>query len=164
MAAKGMSVGIDEEVQKLMDLSDAASQIASYALFAGADVIADAVRAAINSLPVDSDDKHPFSGPLHVITAQDKADLAAGIGIAKHGDTGDGRSTAVGINGYSTRKEKGFPNGVPLVMIARSIESGNSVRSKNPFWRRAERAAAGKAEQAMQEAANEIVEQIIQGR
>lgn len=164
MASKGMSVGVDDTVQMLMDVAGAAEQIASFALYAGADVVADAVRASINSLPVDDNPKHPFSGPLNVITAQDRAELAAGIGIARHGDTGDGRSTAVGINGYSSRTERRYPNGVPLPMIARSIESGSSVRRKDPFWRRAERASAGQVEQAMQEAANEIVDQITQGR
>jgi hypothetical protein len=49
-------------------------------------------------------------------------------------------------------------------MIARSIESGSSVREKNPFMRRAGQNAKGRAQQAMTDAAVAELDKITGGR
>ena len=157
MAKSGMSAGVDEEVAKLEKFADHARGLIGYALYGGAAVAVAAMAEAVGALPVDDTPGRPFNGPLNVITTQDKADLAASIGIAKFYDTEDGRGTSVGFDGYGSRTEPKYPGGVPLQMIARSIESGSSVRRKNPFVRRAERASKAAVLAAMQASADEYV-------
>ena len=153
-----MSAGIDEEIEKLEGLGEHARGLIGYALYEGAAVAAAAVAAAVNELPVMEPDKRPFNGiPLNVISAQDKADLVAAVGISGFFDTDDGRGTSIGFDGYATRTEKRFPNGVPLPMIAASIDSGSSIRMKHPFMRKAERACKAAALATMQAAADEYV-------
>lgn len=160
MAKKGFAVGLDEEVARLDAIGEAGRAAITAALYDGAAVIADAVAAAAQNLPTDTNPGHPFTGPLAAITPEDAADLAAGVGIAHFDDTGDGRSTAVSIEGYTRRTEKGYPNGVPLPMIARSLESGSSVRQKNPFVRRAVSGAQAACEAAMVAAGERVIQQV----
>ena len=158
--AKGFAVGLDEEVARLEAVGDAARAVVTAALYDGAGVIAAAVAASAQNLPTDTNPGHPFNAPLAAITPEDAADLAAGVGIARFDDTDDGRSTSVSIEGYTRRTEKGFPNGVPLPMIARSLESGSSVRQKNPFIRRAVNSAKAACEAAMVAAGERIIQQV----
>lgn len=153
--AKPMSTGVDEVVAQLNELADAASGVLGYALYDGAAVLAAAYVSAIHGLPEgtpkdNSPTGHPFTG----LTPALKAELAEGVGIAKFDETADGRSTAVSIDGYSAS------TGQPLPMIARSLESGSSVRKKNPFVRRAVNAAKGACEEAIVAAAEEKIKQI----
>ena len=43
----------------------------------------------------------------------------------------------LGFDGYNKVKTRKYPQGQPNAMIARAVESGSSVRKKNPFIRRA---------------------------
>ena len=159
--------GVEELNNKISALGENAEAIAKAGLFAGAGAVADALRQAVNTIPVDTDETHPFSDPLYVITQDDREDLANAVGIA-HFETAKGKvTTSISFNGYARRTEKKFPNGVPLPMIARSIESGSSVRKKYPFVRR----TANRVRQAAQEATvngadakiHEIVEEVDNG-
>ena len=158
--AKGMTVGLDEEIERLDALAEAGRAVVTAALYDGAGIIAAAIASAAASLPTDDNPRHPFSGPLTGLEPGDAEDLAAGVGIARFDDTEDGRSTSVSIEGYTRRTEKNYPNGVPLPMIARSLESGSSVRMKNPFIRRAVNGAQGACEAAMVAAGENVIRQI----
>ena len=141
-------------------MAEAGTEIVTAALYDGAGVIADAIAQSARALPTDTNARHPFSAPLAAITPDDLADLVGGIGIAAFDDTDDGRGTAVSIQGYTRRTEAGFPNGVPLPMIARSLESGSSVRVKNPFIRRAVSGAKQACEAAMAAAGEKVMKEI----
>ena len=147
--------GVDELAAQLNELGEAASAVLGYALYDGAAVIADAYIGAIRGLPVgtpknNSPTGHPFEG----LTPELVEELAAGVGIAHFDDTGDGRSTSVSIEGY-------FSAGQPLPMIARSLESGSSVRQKHPFVRHAVNAAKAACEQAIAAAAERKISEIV---
>ena len=142
--------GCQELADKLDKLGAKASGAASAALYVGAGVMADELRAATANLPVDDNPKRPFNGtPLAVISTQDKEDLLNSIGIAKFRRDADVVETKVSFSGYTRREESRLGN-VPLPMIARSIESGSSVRAKHPFCRNAAKAAKDKVLAAMQ--------------
>lgn len=112
--------------------------------------MADAIREATAALPVDDNPKRPFNGtPLAVISTEDKEDLLNSIGIAKFRRDADVVETKVSFSGYTRREEKRL-GPVPLPMIARSIESGSSVRAKFPFCRNAAKTAKPKVIAAMQ--------------
>lgn len=149
-----------EEFSALLNLAaDKFVTVAKAAVYAGAGVIADAIKAEIQDLPEESG-YLPNGKKRNVITPWDKQILQERIGIAKIECTGDKANTVVSFAGYNGKPTKKYPNGVPIPMIARSIESGSSVREKNPFIRRAfnksKTPATNKAIDAGQNVLNEI--------
>lgn len=157
--------GCTEIIEMLSKVGEKADKAASAALYEGAKVTADALREAIEGLPTES--FHPLPGahnngdtasPLRVLTPDDKADLAASIGITKFEHSSDGVSTSISIGeGYSRHPSKKYPRGIPLPLIARSIESGSSARSKKPFVRPTARKSEAPATAAMQAKLDEYV-------
>lgn len=160
--AKIDSSGTDEMVRMLSGIGQSASEICKRAVFSGAGTLADALVAAVEDLPTEP--FHPLPGarnggdPLNVLTDDDKEDLVAGLGVAKFEDTGDGINTAVSFEGYSRHKSRQFPNGIPLPVIARSIESGSSTRKKKPFIRHAATAIEAQVQQEMETKVHECVD------
>lgn len=121
-------------------VGDGLDMAISRMLYEGAGEFADALKEEVEKLRVDPNTRYRKDikeNPINVISATLKEDLQNAIGIAKFktDDMGD-KSTAVGFNGYSSVKTKKYPMGIPLVMIARTINSGNSARKKDPFFRR----------------------------
>lgn len=159
------SSGTSEMIQMLSGLGRETSGICKYGLYAGAGVMADALAAAVEDLPTEP--FHPLPGasnggdPLNVLTEDDKEDLRAGLAIAKFEDTGDGVNTAVSFNGYSRHASKQFPDGIPLPVIARSIESGSSTRKKRPFVRHTATAQESTVQQATEEHVFEAIDSYV---
>lgn len=154
--------GAEELADKLVTLGDKAKQITHHALFDGAGVVADAIKSAAQGLSVgtpagNSETGHPYTG----LTPEDKAEIVNSVGIAHFNESGDGVDTAVSFNGYVSRTEKGYPNGVPIPMLVRSIESGSSVRAKQPFVRPAVNSARSKALDAMAKVVDEEINNIM---
>ena len=154
--------GAAETMRLLSGLGKAGDDICVMALYDGMSATADALAAAVDELPVEA--FHPLPGapnggdPLNVLTDDDKEDLRGGIGIAKFERPGDGANSVAGFNGYSRHKSKRFPKGVPLAVIARSIESGSSTRKKIPFVRRTANATKTQVQQTMENKVRECVD------
>ena len=140
--AKMTIKGLDEFVDKVERLGRNPAAFVKRAIYAGADVMANEIHAAINGLPVDNDfgiKKKPKNG----ITSEEKASLLAGFGISKM-DESDARVTvAIGFKGKS-------PSGVTNATVMRRIESGTSVMQKRPTIRPAANRAKSQAIAAMQ--------------
>ena len=154
-----------EDIERMLSaLGEECQGVCARAVYKGAAEAAQALKDAVMSLPVE--EFHPLPGasngtkPLNVITEDDRQDLMDGVGIAPFGYAGDGADTAVGFDGYSRHKSKKYPNGVPLPMIARSIESGSSARAKHPFIRRTARAKQSAIQSAMAETAVKALQQL----
>lgn len=152
--------GMDDFIETLNTLGEKTEAAAKRSLYAGADVLADALRAAVLQLPLDNDPKKPRSGPLRVITTQDREDLANCVGLSRMDSNAEGINISASFTGYIGRTEAGYPNGVPAAMIARSIESGSSVRAKRPFIRRTVNGVKASVSQAMQEELDAYINQI----
>lgn len=135
--AKVTVSGLVEISKKITALGEAGDAIGKMAVYDGADVIADEIRRQINALPEDKDRYLTGGDRYNVITPQDKRDLANSLGIAKIERTATGIRTVIGFAGYGGRRTKKYPKGLPMALLARSIESGSSVREKRPFIRRA---------------------------
>lgn len=136
--------GIDEYFGKLNRLGDKATGVCKRALYDGAAVLADAVRAEVEALPTTD-----RNGDPQQILEYEKQGLLEGMGIAKMRDDDGKISTRIDFDGYNRLRSKSHPKGHPNSMIARAINSGTSKRPKNPFMARAVRKAREKAQAAM---------------
>lgn len=117
-------------------------------VYAGAAVVADAMKKEINSLPVEMQ-YSPSNGKKHGITSVQKAGLRDGFGITKMRDDNGFWNVKLGFDGYNGQKTKKYPNGQPNSVIARSLVSGTSFREKNDFVGRALRGKKKQAELVM---------------
>lgn len=132
-------ISIDEDLEReLSRLGERSAEIAGKALYAGMEILADEIRKNLEALPedefryLDTARKEQFNG----VPKGQKEDLLAAFGVSKVAKNRQGVYTVkAGFSGYSKLKTKKYPKGVPLEMIARSIESGSSVRKKTPFIR-----------------------------
>ena len=115
---------------------DAAVTVMKAACYAGIGVLADAIKTEVQSLPEEEGYMVP-GRKRNVVDAHDKKMLAERLGVSRIESTSDSANVVVSFSGYNDRPTKKYPNGVPVPMIARSIESGSSVRMKNAFIRRA---------------------------
>ena len=157
--------GLDEVIAKLKAMADGRTieGVQKQAVYAGMKVIKEEVEAQIRGLPEQEGYIGADQLPRNVITKAEKRALIRHIGISDMDEKGGTISNAVGFNGYTDIKTKAYPNGLPAVMIARSINSGSSVRKKHPFMRQAKAAARSKAIQAATEAAYEALNKISEG-
>lgn len=136
--------GIDEYFDKLKIIGDRTTGLCKRAVYDGAAIVADAVRAEVQALPTTDHDETPQG-----VFSYEKDGLLDGLGIAKIKDDNGVVSTRVDFDGYNRMKSKKYPQGHPNSMIARAINSGTSKRPKNPFMNRAANKAKAKANAAM---------------
>lgn len=153
--------GLDEFVQQLQALGQRTQGIAKACVYDGAAVLKDAIVEGVNNFPVHQGGYTPGKTPLRVITEKDRDDLAACVGVSKIESDGLATSVSVSFDGYISRTEKKYPNGVPAAMIARSLEKGSSVRAKKPFVRPAVKKAKEAVLSAMQQALAERIGQTM---
>ena len=130
------SSDIEKKLERLQ--SEELMQAVKKALYKGAGSAADGIKAAVSALPTE-----PFRmaapGNPRDPSPEEKALLVGAVGIAKFNETLDGADTLIGLSdaGYGTLGGKT----VPIVLIARAINSGTSFRRKHPFARRGARGA-----------------------
>ena len=124
------------------------------AIYKGADVVADSVKKALRSLPVDN---RINADQKTSISEIQKQGLIKSFGIAKLRDDRGFRNVKLGIDGYNKVKTKKYPNGQPNVMIARSLESGTSYMPKNRVISKATNSAKKECERIMQESIEQSI-------
>lgn len=139
MAKFQVGPGIDEYVSQLQNLEFQSEELIGRAIYKGADIVADAIKANIQGLPASA------------CTDTEKAGLLSGFGIAKMQDENGYFNVKAGFDGYNDDVTKKWPRGKPNSMIARSIEGGTSWKPKHPFIAPAVRATKDAAEKAMAE-------------
>lgn len=144
-----VGTGMDEYLRQLGDLEFTADQYIGKAIYYGADIVADRIKANIEAMPVD-DTNHPEKRVTGIKSIQ-KAALAASFGIAKTQNDNGYINVKAGFDGYNKLKSKKYPNGQPNAMIARTYEAGNSFTKKIPFVGPAVRATRAMAEAKMAE-------------
>lgn len=161
--AKMTLKGLEEVSILISRMADKGETIAKAAVFAGAAKAAEELRRQIQALPEESG-YVPEGQQRKGVKPSEKRALLEHIGISHMDVAGDKVSSAIGFDGYAEDLETHkHPNGLPVPLLARSIESGSSVRKKNPFIRRAANAVKASAQQAMQIAAYEEIEKITGG-
>ncbi len=151
-------VGLEEMLKHVEGIETRADEIMNKALYAGLKVMADGLKEEIRALPEDEGFKHfPHDQPRNVVGSHDKNDMITHMGISRFRSETGKVYARISFNGYGEIKTKKFQNGRPVILIARSINSGSSVRAKNPFVKRAVSKCKAAAIEAMKAAvASEI--------
>lgn len=139
MAKFQVGSGIDEYISQLRNLEFNTEDLIGRAIYKGADIVADAIKANIENLPSSA------------CTDVEKAGLLNGFGIARMQDENGYFNVKAGFDGYNDDVTKKWPHGKPNSMIARSIEGGTSWKAKHPFIAPAVRSSRDAAEKAMAE-------------
>ena len=142
MAKYRVGTGIDQYVERLSNLAFTAQDTVGRAIYKGADIVADAIRSNIQSLPKS------------VCTDKQRQGLLDSLGIAKMRDDDGTYNVMIGFDGYNSHITKKYPKGHPNSMIARAIESGTSFSAKHPFVAPAIRATKEAAEKTMADEIN----------
>ena len=96
------------------------------AVYEGAGIVADAVKANIEALPIVTGygtSENPLPGG---VTAVQKAGLREGFGISKLQDDSGYLNVKLGFDGYNRTKTEKYPGGQPNQLVARGVESGTS--------------------------------------
>lgn len=155
--------GLDEYVLRLSKLEKMTKEVAGKAIYAGADVMADAIRKNIDSIPVVDFRKRGSSDSLlRGITSLQKKGLQDGFGITPMKEENGFYNVKIGFDGYNKVKSDKHPAGQPNQMIARAVESGTTFRAKHPFVSPAVKATKAVAEQEMAAVLNEEIEKIME--
>lgn len=157
MAKFKVGDGIDKYIESLETITKATDEMIGKAIYAGAKVVTDEIRGALEGLPVDNHiakEGETVTG----ISQNAKNGLLMGLGITTMRRDDGSYNVKVGFDGYNGVKTKLFPNGQPNSMVARSLESGTSYRAKNPVISKATRAVKSQAEEAMAKAFDEELE------
>lgn len=159
--------GLEAYQKQLEALGNDITGILKRGVYDGADVVADAVRSSLSSLPV-SDDVEAIRayregrpGPL---TSKQKAGLLRGLGLAKMQNSDGFVSTKLSFAGYNDVKTKKFPKGQPNIMIAASIENGTSASKRQPFMRTAVNKVKAASKAAMEATVTSDIENIMEGK
>lgn len=153
----------DDFALKLSQLAAKSDEVAKKAIYEGAKVVADKVKANINALPTDTfrrlKDGEQFVG----VPEKQKEDLRESLGITPidRDDNGDWNAK-VGFDGYGRFPTKEYPNGLPNQLLARAIESGSSVRQKKPFVRPAVNAVKKQVEETMGKVIDDEIKKLMQ--
>ncbi len=134
--------GLDTYIAQLEKLSDSATGTMKMAVYDGAAVVADSIKLALNTIPVQ-DEYVPKSEKRKGITQDEKDGLVQGFGLSEMRNDKGTINTKAGFSG----KNK---NGVNNVTVARQVESGTSWMEKHPVIRQAANRSKHAAEKAME--------------
>ena len=132
--------GLKEYELQLSRLQRGADEIAGKAIYAGAEIIADAIKQNIQGLPSK--------------TGTTRQGLLEGFGIAPLQDDSGYLNVKIGFDGYNAK-------GVPNALMARLFESGTSKVPKHPFVRPAINSSRKRAEARMAEVLDEEIKKIM---
>lgn len=153
--------GIDAYIKQLNKLQAATKDgVIGKTVYAGAAVVADAVKGAIRALPVGGG--HAAQGELvDTVTLPQKEGLLDGFGISRMKDDDGFVNVKLGFAGYNATRTDKYPQGQPNALIARAVNSGTSFRKKTRFVDKAVNASKKTAEAAMDAACSREIEKIM---
>lgn len=135
-------------------------EVMKAACYAGIKVLADTLDTEIAGLP-EEEGYMPNGVKRNVVTKHQKEMLRKRLGISRIDSTTEKADVVVSFAGYDDKPTKKYPNGLPIPLLARSIESGSSVRVKNPFVRRAFNKASSEATAFAVEAGQNKVDELL---
>lgn len=163
LMAKMTIKGTDELALQLSKLGKMSTEIAKDVVMAGAQPVADEIRKALESLPVDELKQLKAGEKFNVSAYGELKDLADSLGIAPPDvDKAGNVNTKIGFDGYGSYPSEKYPKGLPNPLLARAIESGSSVRKKRPFVRTAVNRSKKKSLEEMQKKCDEEIKLIFE--
>lgn len=120
------------------------------AVKAGAEIVADKIRDNLNALPEEEFRMLGEGETFQGLPEGQKRDLQDSFGLTPiEKDKNGFIHTKAGFDGYGSFPTNAYPEGIPNQLLARSVESGSSVRQKTPFVEPAVKATRKKAVEAM---------------
>lgn len=153
--------GIDDYIKQLNALKNGTKDaIIGKTVYAGAAVVANAVKAAIQALPVGSG-RAAHGELINTVTLPQKVGLLDGFGISPLQDDDGFANVKLGFDGYNSVRTAKYPQGQPNALIARAVNSGTTFRKKTRFVDKAVSAQRKAAEAAMDAACNHAIEEIM---
>lgn len=159
MAKMTIGKGVDDFISELGELKYAAGRLSGRALYVGAKIMADALKAQVKALPVEDSPKG--RGGRRNPTKVEKDGLIDGLGIARKRTENGNSNITIGFDGYNANVTDKWPKGKPNAMIARSINKGTSFMRRIPFKTQAVNASRAAAEAAMVEEVDNQIKQIM---
>lgn len=153
--------GIDNYIKRMNKLQQSTKDgVVGKTVYAGAAVVADSVRRAIQALPV-GDGRAQGGGLVDTVTLPQKAGLLDGFGISRMKDDDGFVNVKLGFDGYNSTRTEKYPRGQPNALIARSVNSGTTFRKKTKFVDKAVNSSKKAAEAAMDAACSREIEKIM---
>lgn len=157
--AKIKFVGIEEYIEKLDFLRDQDKTLGP-AIYEGGKVMADAMKQAINAIPVDT--RTAKSGEMLTgITPSQKRGLQESFGIAGIENDNGYLNVKLGFDGYNSTVTKTYPKGQANAMIANSVNAGTSFRQRIPFVDDTVRLYKARTERAIEKKLDEILKDLM---
>lgn len=148
----------DEYALKLDRLATGADEIAKRAIYEAANIVADKIKSNLKSLPEESFRYLRNGEKLAGLPKGQKQDLVDSFGITSiDKDNDENWNARLGFDGYGSFPTKKYPQGLPNQLLARSVESGSSVRQKRPFVRPAVNATRAQARAKMKRVIDEEI-------
>ncbi len=142
--------GSEEFLLKISKLKASTPDIAQRCVYAGVKVLADEIKRRLKG----------------VLSPDATDELVNAFGVTPIEQRPDGVWNAkMGFDGYSKKKTKKYPKGVPLQLLARVKESGahmpdGSFRKPQPFLAPAIRASRARVNAVMNEEADKIIKKL----
>lgn len=159
MAKFQIGKGLDDYIARLGNLEFKAPDVCGMAIYQGAKIVADQIRANIEALPV-AESKSTKGGRRNPTQAE-KDGMLEGLGVAKKQTDGSFINVKIGMDGYNSDVTAKYPNGKPNAMIARSIESGTTFMNRIPFISHAVSSTKAAAESAMKDEVDKQIAKIM---
>ena len=132
------------------------------AVVAGAAIVADQIKSNLEALPEEEYRKLGEGEIFHGLPTGQKRDLLDSFGLTPiEKDKNGFINTKAGFDGYGSFPTNAYPQGIPNQLLARSVESGSSVREKTPFVDLAIKATRQKAVEAMNAVIEDEVKSIF---
>ena len=149
--AKAETISIDNFLKDLDTRSKEFKDMAGRSLYEGAAILADELRRIIEDLP-ERKGSVKKGEMARGVTPQQKKALLDHMGVARMQNNDGTYDIKIGFQGYDDDRTKAYPQGHPVSMIARSVESGTSWLQKTPFIKPARDRSQKRAEAAMTDA------------
>lgn len=141
--------GVDEWVVTLVKMDSHTDEMIEDAIYAGANMMADAVRAEIERIPIDNRKIGKGTTQLEGIRLPQREGLLEGFGIAPIQRESGFTNVKLGFDGYNSVVTDKYPNGQPNSLIARSVNAGTTFRRPYPFMDRIVREYKDRVEKAI---------------
>ena len=157
-------LGAEEYALKLAKLGSASKGITKKAVYQAADVVADAVKANLQAMPVVDNNYNIMAYAQRKkarMSAAQRDGLIESFGISKMQDDGGYINVKLGFDGYNSVKTWQYPQGQPNVLIARIYESGGSTAEKQPFIKPALNKTRKAAQQKMADVIDEEMSKLM---
>ena len=154
--------GLDALIKKFDKVTSDMPEIMDKAMYDAAGQVANEVKQGLQALPIQENDSgnapHVKDGQkLKGVTANQKADLINGLGIAKFRKSDGSVQTSIGFSGTGSTKTKKYPGGLPNTALMRAVESGTSFRTKTPVVRPALNRIRKQAQETLK---NKVIDEI----